>query len=141
MKKLFSTTLAALSSITLLLSARSSGTETAASPQPSQAAKATEAAKPTEASKAAATANPKKDMKGEITVWAFTDKASNAAAFNKEYPNIKVNTVIMDLGAMHEKLKTTLAAGTGAPDVAEVEQGQFPRYMTGNVLEDPFLPP
>lgn len=143
MKKFFSTTLVTLSSITLLLSACSSGTQTSASPQPSQAAKATEAAKPAEAPKAVATANPKKDMKGEITVWAFTDKAfqENAAAFNKEYPNIKVNTVIMDFGAMHDKLQTTLAAGTGAPDVAEVEQGQFPRYMTGNVLEDLLQPP
>ena len=60
MKKLFSTTLAALSSITLLLSACSSGTETAASPQPSQAAKATEAAKPTEASQTAVTREPQK---------------------------------------------------------------------------------
>ena len=81
---------------------------------------------------------PNSDIKGEITVWSFVEKASNdvAVEFNKEFPNIKVNTVILDFMGLHDKLQTTLAAGSGAPDVAVVEQGQFPRYMTGNVLED-----
>ncbi len=83
------------------------------------------------------------DVSGEITVWAFTDKVFQeiGSAFMKEYPNVKVKTVVMDFGQMHDKLQTTLAAGSGAPDVAEVEQGQFPRYVTGGVLEDLLIPP
>jgi multiple sugar transport system substrate-binding protein len=95
-------------------------------------------AAPAAAAKADDTPLPSKDISGEITVWAFTDKAFQevGAAFMKEYPKIKVNTVILPFGDLHDKLQTTLAAGTGAPDVAEVEQGQFPRYTTGNVLQD-----
>src|SRR5690606_21764714 len=39
------------------------------------------------------------------------------------------------------KLQTTLAAGSGAPDVAQVEQGQFGRYVVGDLLEDLLQPP
>lgn len=92
----------------------------------------------TTAASAAPTAEPKKDVKGEITMWAFNEKVFEeiGEAFMKEYPNVKVNTVVMPFGDLHDKLQTTLAAGTGAPDVAEVEMYQINRYMTGNVLED-----
>lgn len=81
---------------------------------------------------------PSKDIKGEITVWAFNEKMFDEVgkAFMAEYPGIKVNTVVMPFGDLHDKLQTTLAAGSGAPDVAEVEMYQFSRYMTGNVLEN-----
>ena len=42
---------------------------------------------------------------------------------------------------LHNKLQTTLAAGKGAPDVALVEQGQFPRYSTGGVSMILLQPP
>lgn len=81
---------------------------------------------------------PSKDITGEITVWAFNETVFDevGAAFMAEYPGIKVNTVVMPFGDLHDKLQTTIAAGSGAPDVAEVEMYQFNRYMTGNVLEN-----
>lgn len=82
-----------------------------------------------------------KDISGEVTVWTFVAEAEEVAKeFMKVYPNIKVN--VLNVGwEVHDKLATVLAAGTGAPDVAMVEQGQFPRYVTGDVLEDLLQPP
>jgi multiple sugar transport system substrate-binding protein len=81
---------------------------------------------------------------GEVTFWTFLDnKEKDAAlqkAFNEVYPNIKLKTIFVPFGDLHDKLQTTLAAGKGAPDVALVEQGQFTRYSTGNVLEDLLQP-
>ncbi|HTG68034.1 MAG TPA: extracellular solute-binding protein [Candidatus Udaeobacter sp.] len=83
-------------------------------------------------------------ISGEVTFWTFLDnKEKDAAlqkAFNEAYPNIKLKTIFVPFGDLHDKLQTTLAAGKGAPDVALVEQGQFPRYSTGNVLEDLLQP-
>lgn len=80
------------------------------------------------------------NMSGEVTFWTFLDDKEKSAKlqedFNKVYPNIKLKTVYVPFGDLHDKLQTTLAAGKGAPDVALVEQGQFPRYSTTNVLVD-----
>lgn len=81
---------------------------------------------------------PSKDIQGEVTVWAFNEKVFDevGAAFMAEYPGIKLKTVVMPFGDLHDKLQTTIAAGSGAPDVAEVEMYQLNRYMAGNVLEN-----
>lgn len=83
-------------------------------------------------------------ISGEVTYWTFLDNKEMDAelqkAFNEAYPNIKLKTIFVPFGDLHDKLQTTLAAGKGAPDVALVEQGQFPRYSTGNVLEDLLQP-
>ncbi|WP_274362004.1 ABC transporter substrate-binding protein [Paenibacillus thermotolerans] len=82
-----------------------------------------------------------KEASGEVTVWTFVAETEEIAkAFMEQYPNIKVNVVNAGW-EVHDKLATTLAAGTGAPDIAMVEQGQFPRYVTGDVLEDLLMPP
>ncbi|MFC5652581.1 ABC transporter substrate-binding protein [Paenibacillus solisilvae] len=83
------------------------------------------------------------NMSGNVTFWTFTADIYKPIIkeFNKVYPNIKINLVGIDFGGMHDKLQTTLAAGKGAPDVAQVEQGQFPRYLKGDVLEDLLKPP
>lgn len=79
-----------------------------------------------------------KDVTGEVTIWAFNENVFEevADAFMAEYPGIKVNTVFVPFDELHDKLQTSLASGTGAPDIAVVEQGQFTRYVTGGVLED-----
>ena len=81
---------------------------------------------------------PSKDITGEVTVWAFNEEVFDevGAAFTAEYPGIKLKTVVMPFGDLHDKLQTTIAAGSGAPDVAEVEMYQLNRYMAGNVLEN-----
>lgn len=79
-----------------------------------------------------------KDVSGEVTIWAFNEDIFEevAAAFMAEYPNIKVNTVFVPFEELHDNLQTALLSGTGAPDIAEVEVGNFTRYVTGGVLEN-----
>lgn len=86
----------------------------------------------------AATELPSKDITGEVTVWAFNEKVFDeiGTAFMAEYPGIKLKTVVMPFADLHDKLQTTIAAGSGAPDVAEVEMYQLNRYMAGHVLEN-----
>ncbi len=83
------------------------------------------------------------DLSGEITFWTWTTDTYDdiIKAFNKTYPNIKVNKVVLETGDLHNKLQTTLAAGEGAPDVSMVEIGNFPRYSVDNFLEDLLQPP
>jgi len=79
-------------------------------------------------------------ISGEVTFWTFLDNAAFdgelTAAFNAKYPNVKVKTIFVPFEDLHNNLQTTLAAGSGAPDVALVEFGQFPRYTSGGVLTD-----
>ncbi|AIQ60601.1 ABC transporter substrate-binding protein [Paenibacillus borealis] len=86
----------------------------------------------------AATDLPSKDITGEVTVWAFNEQVFEeiGKAFMAEYPGIKLKTVVMPFADLHDKLQTTIAAGSGAPDVAEVEMYQLNRYMAGHVLEN-----
>jgi ABC-type glycerol-3-phosphate transport system substrate-binding protein len=59
---------------------------------------------------------------GSITVWSFTDELKSSKfidAFNKVYPNIKVNLVVSttDNNEYQTKLATAMSANAGAPDV------------------------
>ena len=79
-----------------------------------------------------------KDVTGEVTMWVFNENIFEevAAAFMAEYPNIQVTPVFVPFEDLHNNLQTALASGTGAPDIAEVEVGNFTRYVTGGVLEN-----
>lgn len=79
-----------------------------------------------------------KDVSGKVTIWAFNENIFEevAAAFKEEYPNIEVETVFVPFAELHDNLQTALLSGTGAPDIAEVEMGNFTRYTTGGVLEN-----
>ncbi|MFC5464616.1 ABC transporter substrate-binding protein [Lederbergia graminis] len=85
-------------------------------------------------------------ISGEITFWAWGDAGliydDVIEAFNKDFPNITVKLVDgLPSGEMHDKLQTTLAAGSGAPDVSQVEQSFFARYSSGDMLADLLQPP
>src|SRR4051812_1084322 len=64
---------------------------------------------------------------GEITVWMWKsnwDNITNSKVlddFAKAYPDIKINRVDIAAGDVYQKLPLALSAGTGAPDVALVE--------------------
>jgi multiple sugar transport system substrate-binding protein len=80
-----------------------------------------------------------KDIQGEITVWAAWPLESWIGQFNSQYPNVKVNMVIMD--EIEGKLKTALAAGSGAPDIAFLDGGLMGNYNTIEGFEDLLQPP
>jgi multiple sugar transport system substrate-binding protein len=88
----------------------------------------------------------KSGEKIKLTVggWPSGDKAFEAIipAFKEKYPNIDVELVFMSTGEHHQQLSTAIAAGSGAPDVAMLEQAWVGRYkdMGGfeNLLAAPY---
>jgi multiple sugar transport system substrate-binding protein len=75
----------------------------------------------------------------EITYWAWVPNMDKQAAlFTKKYPNVKVTVVNLGGGqsGTYPKLQTALKAGTGAPDVAQVEFGYIPFFASTGGLAD-----
>lgn len=143
MKKVLSSSIMLLMAFVLILSGCSGGAKSTDATNATNATNTTQEDSPSNLEEAPTKVEyAASKASGEVTLWTFTiGKAFKeiAAQFMKQYPNIKVKIVEMDW-SMHDKLATTLAAGTGGPDIAVVEQGQFPRYITGGVLEDLLLP-
>mgnify|MGYP000980894859 CR=1 FL=1 len=86
-------------------------------------------------------------LKGTIVVggWPSGDDGFKAAlkGFQEEYPDIKVEFQFTDTTSHHQALATSLAAGSGAPDVAMVEGAYIAQYRDSkaltNLLEEPYL--
>jgi multiple sugar transport system substrate-binding protein len=75
---------------------------------------------------------------GELTYWSWTPSAkAQVEAFQKEFPNVKVNYVNAGTGNDHyTKLQNAIKAGSGAPDVAQVEYQALPQFaMTGALVD------
>jgi len=88
----------------------------------------------------AVTLNPNKaaaDYKGEIVYWTWFSDILNEwiAVFNKTYPNINVKVVVYSYQDYHDKLRTALAGGGGAPDIIELEDNQMSWIKKTNQLE------
>ncbi|WP_274361270.1 ABC transporter substrate-binding protein [Paenibacillus thermotolerans] len=79
------------------------------------------------------------DTKGELTLWVAWPLDSWVGMFNSVYPNVKVNLLTVD--PIEEKLKTALAAGSGAPDIAFLDGGLMGNYNTVEGFEDLLQPP
>jgi len=75
---------------------------------------------------------------GTITYWSWTPSAqAQVAAFEKAYPNVKVNYVNAGTGNdQYTKLQNTIKAGSGAPDVAQVEYQALPQFALPGSLVD-----
>ncbi len=73
--------------------------------------------------------------KGKITAWmwkATNDSIVNPGVvkdFNAEYPDIQVEWVIYNPQDVYQKLPLAIQAGTGAPDVAYVENSHIANYV------------
>ncbi len=88
------------------------------------------------------------DPNEEVTIvvggWPAGDDAFKAIipGFNEKYPNVKVELNFQQTTDHHQQLSTALAAGTGAPDVAMLEQAWVGRYKDGggfeNLLDEPY---
>lgn len=78
------------------------------------------------------------NITGEITFWTWNEDTHDEIIeeFNKTYPDILVTKVVLPPGELHDKLQTTLAAGTGAPDVSMIDIAEISRYSTGDLLVD-----
>ena len=75
---------------------------------------------------------------GTITYWGWaTGSQQQVAAFEKAYPNVKVNYVNAGTGNdQYTKLQNTIKAGSGAPDVAQVEYYALPQFELTKSLAD-----
>lgn len=78
------------------------------------------------------------DISATITVggWPSGDDGFKAAldGFHELYPNIKVEFDFTDTTSHHQALATSLAAGSGAPDVAMVEGAYIAQYRDSMAL-------
>jgi multiple sugar transport system substrate-binding protein len=74
----------------------------------------------------------------ELTFWTWVpDIEQEVALFEKKYPAVKVKVVNAGQGQDHyTKLRTALQAGTGAPDVAQVEYQYVPTLTITDSLLD-----
>jgi multiple sugar transport system substrate-binding protein len=75
---------------------------------------------------------------GEITYWTWTPSAeAQVAAFEDEYPNVKVDLVNAGTGNDHyTKLQNAIKAGSGGPDVAQIEYQALPQFaLTGSLVD------
>ncbi len=73
-----------------------------------------------------------------LIFWQWVNGADKAVAlYNKQHPEVKI--IMRNVGAgqvLYTKLQTALKAGTGAPDLAQVEFQQLPQFIgTGGLLD------
>jgi multiple sugar transport system substrate-binding protein len=75
---------------------------------------------------------------GTLTYWSWTPSAkAQVAAFEKQYPKVTVKLVNAGTGAdQYTKLQNTIKAGSGAPDVAQVEYYAIPQFSLSDSLLD-----
>lgn len=74
---------------------------------------------------------------GNVTIWSWdwtnaflAMKGSGTESFDQEFPKLHVN--IVDAGqqqAEYTKLQNTLKAGSGAPDIAQIEYYALPQFI------------
>ncbi|KQQ20578.1 sugar ABC transporter substrate-binding protein [Rathayibacter sp. Leaf299] len=75
---------------------------------------------------------------GELTYWTWTPTgADQAAAFMEEYPNVEVEVVNAGTATdEYTKLQNAIKAGSGAPDVAQIEYYAMQQFALSDGLLD-----
>lgn len=75
---------------------------------------------------------------GKVTVWAWEPTLKKAAAdFEKKHPKVDVELVNAGTGdKQYTALQNAIAAGSGAPDVAQVEYYAVGQFAIGKSLEE-----
>jgi len=78
------------------------------------------------------------DAGGKLTYWSWTPSAeAQVAAFEKAYP--KVDVELVNAGTNTEeytKLQNAIKAGSGAPDVVQIEYYALPQFALSDALVD-----
>jgi multiple sugar transport system substrate-binding protein len=71
-----------------------------------------------------------------LTVWAWAPQnKSIVAAFEKKYPKVKVNLVNAGTATVeYSKLQNAIKAGSGAPDIAQIEYYAVPQFALEGAL-------
>jgi len=75
---------------------------------------------------------------GSLTYWSWTPSAeAQVAAFEDAYPNVDVDLVNAGTNTEeYTKLQNAIKAGSGAPDVVQIEYYAFPQFALSESLVD-----
>ncbi|MRG61241.1 extracellular solute-binding protein [Agromyces sp. CFH 90414] len=75
---------------------------------------------------------------GELTYWSWTPSAeAQVAAFEEAYPNVDVELVNAGTNTEeYTKLQNAIKAGSGAPDVVQIEYYALPQFAMSDSLVD-----
>jgi multiple sugar transport system substrate-binding protein len=78
------------------------------------------------------------DAGGELTVWAWDTTLTKVVAdFQTKYPKVKVKLVNAGQGNdQYTALQNAIAAGTGLPDVAQIEYYALPQFALAKSVAD-----
>lgn len=83
---------------------------------------------------------PAEPQEVTLTFWTFVDAHADffnrqAERFNAEHPEVKIKLepTVIDYMEMHDKLLIALQAGTGAPDLVDIEIAKFGTFMRGDI--------
>jgi multiple sugar transport system substrate-binding protein len=76
-------------------------------------------------------------QKSTITVWAWAPQTKDiVAAFEKKYPNVTVNLVNAGTTSVeYTKLQNAIKAGSGIPDVAQIEYYALPQFALSGAIQ------
>ncbi|MCC9076861.1 extracellular solute-binding protein [Litorilinea aerophila] len=71
-----------------------------------------------------------------LTFWGFATNRNKwyqalAERYKEEHPEVSIDIQEIAYEEMHNKVATTLVAGTGAPDIADIEISRFGQYVKG----------
>ena len=113
------------------LAACSSSSSTTSSTSSSPAGGSSASASASSSSLSAALQQP-----ATLTWWAWAPQDKQlVAAFEKQYPNVKVNLVNAGTGTTeYTKLQNAIKAGSGVPDIAQIEYYALPQFALGGSL-------
>lgn len=75
---------------------------------------------------------------GEITYWGWSPSAADQVeAFRAEYPDVTVNYTDTGGGGDHNlQLQNAVSAGSGGPDVSQLEYHILPQFVLGEAVQD-----
>ncbi|UUZ80379.1 extracellular solute-binding protein [Paenibacillus sp. P26] len=85
-----------------------------------------------------------KELSGELTFWTFgagDPMVKFYDSFAKANPKVKVNTQILAFDVIQKNLKTTIAAGTGGPDVIMITGDWLAPHNMSAGVENLLNPP
>ncbi len=73
-----------------------------------------------------------------LTVWAWAPQSKDiVTAFEKKYPKVKVNLVNAGTSTIeYTKLQNAIKAGSGGPDIAQIEYYALPQFALSGSLTD-----
>jgi arabinosaccharide transport system substrate-binding protein len=84
--------------------------------------------------------------KKTLNFWAFADtrliwqKKAWELYKQQKHPDFEISWLVLPYQQMHDQVLITAQAGSGGPDIADIEISQFSRYIKGDVIFVDLMP-